>query len=183
MQNAVREALDKQSEDLLNDLRPLISHRGSVPLEREELARELLVQAAQVALEKSTQYDPTRSFRLWFLGIARFCLKQQRQSYERRTVSGDSDVDFWETLREAQTSDFSDAVVNRAWVKELFQRLSTEDQEILQLSVMEGLPSEEIGQMLGIAAGAARMRLLRALERARQQAKQMERITSVGGSR
>jgi hypothetical protein len=46
MQDTVREALDKQSKDLLNDLRPLVAHRGSTPQKREELAHELLSQTA-----------------------------------------------------------------------------------------------------------------------------------------
>jgi DNA-directed RNA polymerase specialized sigma24 family protein len=135
MQNAVQKVLENQSEDLINDLRPLVSTKGSTPQEREELARDLFVQTAEVALQKSTQFDSVRPFRLWFLGIARNYLKKQYGSYEKRTISGDSDTDFWETLREAQISDFSDSVINRAWAKELFKRLSADDQEILQLSV------------------------------------------------
>ncbi|WP_394795090.1 RNA polymerase sigma factor [Armatimonas sp.] len=183
MQDTVREALDKQSKDLLNDLRSLVAHRGSTPQKREELAHELLSQTAEVALIKSSTFDSTRPFRLWFLGIARNCLKQQYDGYAKRTISADSDVDFLETLQEAQTSDFADSVANRAWVQDLFERLSQDDREILQLAIVEELSSEEIGTLLGIAAGTARMRLLRALNRARQQAELMERIISVRGSR
>jgi RNA polymerase sigma-70 factor (ECF subfamily) len=183
MQDAVREALDKQSIDLLNDLRPLVAHRGSTLQKREELANELLSQTAHVALVKSSTFDSNRPFRLWFLGIARNCLKQQYDGYAKRAISADSDIDFRETLQEAQTSDFANSVANRAWVQELFERLSSEDREILQLAIVEELRSEEIGALLGIAAGTARMRQARALKRARQQAEQMERIISVRGSR
>lgn len=47
-------------------------------------------------------------------------------------------------------------------------RLSTEDREVLYLCDVDGFDAAQIGQMLGIRAGAVRMRILRARRRFRE---------------
>jgi RNA polymerase sigma factor (sigma-70 family) len=181
MQDVVRKVLEVNGDKLLNDLRPMVRYQCSAPQESEEVARDIYVQAADIALEKCDSYQPAQNFRLWFLGIARMCLKKRFSSYERRNVSLDSATDFWETMVHAQTGDIADPIINSAWVVDLMERLSPEDQQILTLSIIDQLASEEIGQQLKISPGTARMRLCRALERARKRAEEMDRISTIGG--
>jgi RNA polymerase sigma-70 factor (ECF subfamily) len=54
-------------------------------------------------------------------------------------------------------------------VRAAFDRLGTEDQEILELRVVAGLSAEEVGKVLGKRAGAVRMAQSRALDRLRNE--------------
>jgi RNA polymerase sigma-70 factor (ECF subfamily) len=54
-----------------------------------------------------------------------------------------------------------------AAVRQALERLTTEDREILYLFICDRFKTAEIGSMLGIGAGAARMRISRARERFR----------------
>ena len=50
-------------------------------------------------------------------------------------------------------------------VQEAFRRLNRRDQEILSLCVLEELSAPDVGELLGIAPGAVRARLMRAKRR------------------
>jgi RNA polymerase sigma-70 factor (ECF subfamily) len=55
----------------------------------------------------------------------------------------------------------------RQRVQEALARLDPRDREVLVLRYLEGLATDEIAAVLGIRAGAVKMRHLRALERLR----------------
>jgi RNA polymerase sigma-70 factor (ECF subfamily) len=56
---------------------------------------------------------------------------------------------------------------DRERVQSALSRLDSRDREVLVLRYLEGLSTEEIGAVLGIRAGAVKMRHVRALERLR----------------
>ncbi len=56
----------------------------------------------------------------------------------------------------------------RQQVRELLDRLSAADREVLVLRFLERLSTNEAAEVLGIRPGAVRLRLMRALERLRQ---------------
>jgi RNA polymerase sigma-70 factor, ECF subfamily len=56
---------------------------------------------------------------------------------------------------------------NRQRVRELLDRLSAGDREVLVLRFLERLSTSEAAEVLGIKPGAVRLRLMRALERLR----------------
>lgn len=51
--------------------------------------------------------------------------------------------------------------------KQVLERLSVQDRELLYLSIVDRFRTEDIGKLLGIRAGAVRVRLFRARERFR----------------
>jgi RNA polymerase sigma-70 factor (ECF subfamily) len=56
----------------------------------------------------------------------------------------------------------------RQRVRDLLDQLSAPDREVLVLRFLERLSTSEAAEVLGISAGAVRLRLMRALERLRQ---------------
>lgn len=57
-------------------------------------------------------------------------------------------------------------------VEEMLALLSSEDEHLIRLAILYDLNGEELGAALGITAGAARVRLHRALKRLREAAKE-----------
>ena len=91
-------------------------------------------------------------------------LANHRRGERRRSTLGDR------LRREliAHVPDTSDDVVQRADVTAAMRRLSTRDQEVLELHLWEGLEPREIAEVLGLTATVVRPRLSRARSRLRE---------------
>lgn len=116
------------------------------------------------ALEELARFDSSRgSFAGWLFAIAgRRITDQQRQRGRRSRLLarlrgpeplGDDALDRLVRLDDAQQ------------VRQLLNQTSDGERELLALRYSAGLSSAEIGDALGISAGAARVRLSRLLKR------------------
>jgi RNA polymerase sigma factor (sigma-70 family) len=97
--------------------------------------------------------------RLWLYGVARRVLANQRRGESRRSalaVRLRAELTVWDESLPRQDADA---------IREAFQRLSTDDRELLSLVSWEGLDTAEIATVLGCARGAVRLRLHRARKR------------------
>lgn len=100
--------------------------------------------------------------RAWLFGIARNCLlnsHRTRRRHEALAVRLADTVALIPTM--GVVSDAADLVARRVDVAAAWARLSASDQEILSLSVFEDLTSSQAGAVIGISAGAYRLRLSR----------------------
>lgn len=95
--------------------------------------------------------------RAWLFGIARNCLLNQGRSHRRQDTLG---VRLADTTR--HTPDSADLAVTRADLARAWGRLTSGEQEVLAMAVLDGLTSVQAGATLGISAGAYRLRLSRA---------------------
>ncbi len=96
--------------------------------------------------------------RAWLFGIARNCLLNSTRSLRRNDALG---------VRVAQvapgvTADAADSAVLHVDLGAAWSRLSSAEQEVIALSVFEGLTSPQAAVVLGITSGAFRIRLSRA---------------------
>ncbi len=97
----------------------------------------------------------------WLMGIVRLVVLEQQRSALRRTrrrspaAVGRGATD--QLLVAEQAGD----------VRQAFEKLSSEDQELLELRVVAGLSAEGVGEVLGKKPGAVRMAQTRALSRLR----------------
>jgi RNA polymerase sigma factor (sigma-70 family) len=141
------------------------------------VARELLQDVVQEALHNAERFDPTRSPEPWLLGIAANLIKRRQAEMTKRTQR----EPFGRDLHAAGAENLSDdelfsrlakpKVANpteNLEVDDILSRVSEDDREILRLAVIHEFNGETLAQKLGIKAGAARVRLHRALERLRQ---------------
>ena len=125
---------------------------------RPEDAADLLAEVYLVAWRRRAQL-PSGEERLWLYGVARRLLSQHhRLSLGRRDVE--------EATRIAPVPDPHDGDDRRSEaVRQALESLSEVDRELITLTSWERLSAADAGRVVGISAGAARVRLHRARAR------------------
>jgi RNA polymerase sigma-70 factor (ECF subfamily) len=181
---SIAEAVEQCGDDLMRSAR-LLANRCNLPDPDEALADVAadLVQSAVVrALEIADKFDPSKPARPWLAGILVNVTKEERRRrYRRRqrsvsirSATGErqrddgpdaiSDEDLLDRLRRQGDESDPAGEIN---LNELLSLVSTPDQEVLRLSVVEDLSGRDVATRLGISEGAAYVRLHRALEHLR----------------
>lgn len=130
----------------------------------EIAADDIASETMLAALESLSRFDATRgSFAGWLFAIAtrKLADRGRRQGRARRLVG---------RLRGAESvhEDALETVIrgeDAAMVRRLLGGLSERDRELVLLRYSAGLNSAEIGEALGMSSGAARVRLMRVLQR------------------
>ena len=147
-------------------------HRGMKEQQLIDLAEEIVHEAISRALTKAADYDPSRRPVPWLMQfILNVLMESGRRAKRHPTQSDFSDV-TWNELLASLCSDASAAALT-AHLPRLDQslaRLGDEQREILLYRFKKGLDGEELAQAVGApSAGAARVRLHRALVALRQE--------------
>ena len=130
----------------------------------EAAADDIVSETMVAALEGIARFDPARgSFAGWLFAIAarKLADRGRRQGRVQRLVG---------RLRgaEAVHEDALDTIIrgeDAATVRRLLAGLSARDRELVLLRYSAGLNSSEIAEALGMSSGAARVRLMRVLQR------------------
>lgn len=129
-----------------------------------EAADDIVSETMLAAMEGLQGFDAERgTFDGWLFGIARHQLsaRERRQGRFRRAIAR-----VWSpTPTEDDTLDTLIRYEDVLLVRRLLATLSPADRELVLLRYSGGLRTAEIAEVLGIAHGAARMRLSRALQR------------------
>lgn len=128
-----------------------------------EVAEDVLSETMLAAMEALRQFDPGRgSFAAWLFTIARNCITDRQRHHQRA----------WRRIRQVWSpvtdDDLPDLIIRQeraARLRSALARLPERDQELLLLRYSGGLRSSEIGELMGISAGAVRVRQSRALRR------------------
>jgi len=110
-------------------------------------------------------YTPPRPVRPWIYAITRHVALMHLRSSRRRKESLADD-----TLPEFPVSPEVAQLGDRATVHKLLSELPRKGREVLILHHLLGLSFEEVGQILGLAAGTAKVRAHRALKSLRESA-------------
>jgi RNA polymerase sigma-70 factor (ECF subfamily) len=130
----------------------------------ETIAEDILSETMLGALESLDRYDPRRgSFASWLFTIAtRRIIDRQRRDIRFRDLLARA----WEpdaTEDDALTTLVRHDDVTR--LRALLTKLPERDRELILLRYSAELTSAEIGAVTGTSAGAARIRLMRLLDR------------------
>ena len=104
-------------------------------------------------------YTPPRPVRPWVYAITRHVALMHLRSARRRKESLPS-----EDLPEIPVPPEIDQLGDRATVHKLLRRLPKRGQEVLILHHLLGLSFQEVGQIVGVAHGTAKVRAHRALK-------------------
>lgn len=139
------------------------------------VADDIVGETMLAALEGLSSFDPARgSFAGWLFTIARRRLadRQRRRERFRRLIqrAGRPNTDTGDDILD-DTIRWEDARL----VRQLLETLPEQDRELVLLRYSAGLNSTEIGEALGISAGAVRTRLSRARQRLSEQLSAIER--------
>lgn len=130
--------------------------RGAPAADAEDLTQEVFLRA----LAGASSYRGEGSLEGWLVRTARARLidRARRESARDRREREWAEETF--RVEEPAPPDPSSGLVSR-----LLAALSPEDREVIVLAKFLGFPAKRIGEVLEITAGAARVRLHRALER------------------
>ncbi|MBK8437957.1 MAG: RNA polymerase sigma factor [Austwickia sp.] len=128
------------------------------PDQAEDVAAETFLAAWRRIDDLPAEPDDARA---WLFGIARNCLLNARRGEQRR---GALAVRLAEAATGSPASTAPDpaVVAQRLDVAGAWSRLSDREQELIALSVLDGLTSAQAGAVLGVSAVAYRLRLSRA---------------------
>jgi RNA polymerase sigma-70 factor (ECF subfamily) len=132
---------------------------------RNTTTAEDLLQETFLQIHRARQtYTPPRPVRPWIYAITRHVALMHLRSGRRRK----------EFLADDQLPDLPvppamEKLADRATLHRHLAELPREAQEVLMLHHLLGLSFHEVGQILGIAAGTAKVRSHRALKSLRQQ--------------
>jgi RNA polymerase sigma-70 factor (ECF subfamily) len=149
--------------------RPLIRYLWTFV--RNQAAAEDLLQETFLQLHRARQtYIPPRPVRPWIYAITRHvALMHLRAMRRRKELLPD------EELPELPVPPEMDQLADRATIQRLLGTLPRAGQEVLILHHLLGLSFQEVGQIVGIAAGTAKVRAHRALKVLRQRLAEEER--------
>lgn len=164
----LREAINREYAVLVRRLAVLV-YRVCGRLRREEVedrVTEVLNEAVKRALQGAASFDPARSVTAWLMGFALRILLEQRRGSRRAVVQSDLGDEAWRgALEELCTADDSQAATIRLDIRQALERLDEPRRRAIELRYFEGLDGEELARALNApAAGAARVRLARALQ-------------------
>lgn len=178
----LRHYIATEAAELTRTLRYYLLRAGSsVQAEALDSATSELLN--EVVVEALTHEDRFRSEmhpRAWLLGIAanlikrrqsEFARQQRREPLIRDLYPGMEDVmsddDLFDLMIEWADASHTDVLERDTMISMLLDTLSPQDSQILRLALLHGLNGDTLARELGISAGAARVRLHRAIHRLR----------------
>jgi RNA polymerase sigma factor (sigma-70 family) len=141
------------------------------PDEVADRVREVLDETVQRALQAAGRFQMGRSAMAWLMGIALRVLQVQRRGRVGRVmVQSDLGAQAWRHVLEDLCAVDSDATTIRLDIRQMLARLAEPQRHILELRYFEGLDGDELARAVDApTAGAARVRLARALQALRRQ--------------
>jgi RNA polymerase sigma factor (sigma-70 family) len=178
----LRQFIEDETEVLHGTLRYYLFRAGLNDQEQplDAAASELLNEVVIQALEHEDQFRTGGQPKAWLLGIAANLVKRKQVEFARRTrreplvrdlYPGDedrlSDDDLFDWLAALTDVSSAAALESDEQVSAILAGVSAEDQRVLKLAILHGLDGEELAKALDCKAGAARVRLHRALNRLR----------------
>lgn len=124
----------------------------------DDLAQDVYVKAYK-AFER---FEPGRSFKSWLFSIAKntYIDWTRRQKTQRKFMEENFCLDYTETFEHSSNS--------RLVVRELLDRLSAEEQILVELRFFQDLQFKEVAELTGLSLGAVKMRMMRILDKMRE---------------
>lgn len=159
------------------------------------VADEAFQDAVLVAMAQGERFARMEQPRSWFLAVAANILKRKRASFARRyrfevlvsdlsaSSSALSEAEVLEQIADTSAPGPEQSFETREQVRELLAMVSPEDSLVLTLALLHELDTQSLARELGISAGAARVRLHRALKRLRKAWNEQEARRKDGSGR
>jgi RNA polymerase sigma factor (sigma-70 family) len=172
----IRTAIEQEHGLLLQFVAILVAKTGRNLRRPEvmEIASEVLHEAVHEALKHAERFNPNRSATAWVRGIAARLLLSRRRAEGRgwrcipAAVLGE---EAWAAALGQHAIGSTDAAVaGRVDLEQALARIPPEARRAIECRYYHGLDGEELAAALGVSsAGAARVRVCRALQALRTQ--------------
>lgn len=151
-------------EDLTELLPQLRAYARSLTRGDMSLADDLVQDAVVNALRAEHQFTPGTNLKAWLFTILRNRFLSSSNRKYHHAEQGDLDLDALASVPPTQ-----DGAIEVHEFRRAFRKLSPAHREILVLTILHGLPYQEVGTMLGCEVGTVKSRV----NRARAQLKRM----------
>ncbi len=144
-------------EETYRSLSFFLRYLGVPESEVDDLAQEAYLKAYK-AFDK---FESGRSFKSWLFSIAKnsFIDWTRRQKTQKKYLEASFTRDFSDT--------FEDDANNRSQIKDILEKLNSEEQILIELRFFQDLPFNEIAELTGNSVGAIKMRVMRILDKIR----------------
>jgi RNA polymerase sigma factor (sigma-70 family) len=175
MTEALERLIEQEMPTLLNIFRHHLARAG---LEATLTPQELLNEVVIEAMTYPERFEAVEAPLGWLIGVGANLIKRhQERDYRkahREPLARDlmsslehemSDAEIFDTLTQFAIPDPAHEVEAKTEVNRILALVSTADQEVLRLAILNGLDDEMLAHELGTTPGAARVRLHRALRR------------------
>jgi RNA polymerase sigma factor (sigma-70 family) len=154
----------------------LNSHMGIKEGQLDELVSEVLNESIARALDRAERYDPSRRAVPWLMRFVINVFKERRRN-ERRQLRQTDQTDLgrlaWDEMVAGLSRNRQEPTGATKYLPQLDQALTMitpEQRQVLLLRFRDGMDGLELAQAVGApSAGAARVRLHRALTALRQE--------------
>jgi RNA polymerase sigma-70 factor (ECF subfamily) len=173
--------IENHREALLKTIGFYLIRAGlATPPNRLSEAQELLHDVVIEALEHAERFDPNRSPQAWLLGITANLIKRKQTTLAKRmrreplvhdmvTDANLSEDDVFDLLTAVNTeNDPARKFEMQDQIRQMMEGIAENDREIIHLAILYDLNGDTLAETLGVSAGAARVRLHRALNRVRR---------------
>jgi RNA polymerase sigma-70 factor (ECF subfamily) len=163
---------------LWTDVQLAVDHYIHALVRDPAAARDLVQETALVLLRRFPEYDRSRPFLNWALGVAKFQVLGFQRDSAGSFVTFDTDLldkftEVWEELSPA-------AAVQSSALEVCVDRLPSRSRQLVRLRYVEELDASTIGQRLGVNSSAVRVSLQRIREQLRDCIER--RLKTEGGS-
>ena len=140
----------------------------------DEIVQDMVIEALNHANRLPDEGEPLP----WLLSIAMNLIKRRRSNHARLNYreplvrdlySTDdlSDGEIYDRFFGTMDNEPYESIDSQQFVERFLEQIPEDDAQIIRLAVIDGLSGKALGKALGISAGAARVRLHRALKRQR----------------
>ncbi len=142
-------------EETYRSLGFFLRYLGLPESDVDDLAQEAYLKAYK-AFDK---FESGRSFKSWLFSIAKntFIDWTRRQKTQRKFMEANFCQDYCDT--------FEDDSNNRTQIKAILDKLTPEEQVLIELRFFQDLPFNEIAELTGLTVGAIKMRVMRILDK------------------
>ena len=138
---------------------PVVAGYVSSMLRDPHEAEDLLQEVAVVLLRKFGEYDPTRSFVAWAMGIAKFEILSSRRSHARSFLTFNAEL--MDTVADVYDEMSPELESRCGALRKCLRKVKGRAKKIVRLRYEESLKPAAIAEMLSMAAGAVRVQLSR----------------------
>ena len=176
LSQALAELLDgPEGARFLGHVRAYVQRYGvAIGPRAREVALEVVNEVVVEALAHAERFDSTRNLRAWLLGIANNLIRRRRkQLYQQQTrepytvelatARELTEEQLLERLTALHVTGPEDPVLEAMGINAALAKLRPEQRQIIELFLVHDMSASEVGAVLGISPGAARVRLHRAL--------------------
>lgn len=120
---------------------------------------DVLQEVARVAVAKIGEYDPTRSFTRWVLGIAKYEILRERRNCARSRVYFSDEL--LENLASGFAAEAASPDIRKEALRQCLQDVAGRKRRVLEMRYQRDLKPADIAERLGVTSNAILLLLSR----------------------